>query len=369
MAIKDIFEKLNSTEIDFSGVSRWLAKYTFRYSCISFYDDLSAMLNDGINIKRALSFLIDVETNFGKKKGTSCIYYVCCECMNELTRTGSISTALKKYVRDDEYQLITNGEISGDLAGGLVQASKIVKSRSEMIMTLITSMIYPSLLIIGCLANMYMVYRNIMPIFRSVAPEERWTTSMRILTDISGFFINNGFYLSAFCILLFFVIRFSLPRYTGPGRQYLDYIPPWSLYKIFNGVSYLFNMAAMLNIDIPVAKALEGLEEKSNKNNWLQERIKEIRRYVLLGQSLAMAMKNCGYDFPSEQCINKLLLHSEKSDNAQMMSEYADKWLEEAKGKVKKTGVIITVLSVLMVFAFVVMMLSSIYSISDILQR
>ncbi|EEJ4252257.1 type II secretion protein F [Salmonella enterica subsp. enterica serovar 4,[5],12:b:-] len=372
LKLKDIsekLEKLSSTEIDFSGISRRLAKYTFRYSRINFYEDLSGMLNDRINVRRALEFLIDVETDFGKKTGSSGTYFVCCECLDALNRTGAISSALKKYIKEDEYQLISSGEIRGDLASGLIQAGKIVKSRSEMTMTLITSMIYPSVLLIGCLANMYMVYETIMPIFISVAPEERWTSSMRLLTDISGFFINNGLYLSVFCILVFFIIRYSLPRYTGPGRQYLDYIPPWSLYKIFNGVSYLFNMAAMLSIDIPVAKALERIEKNSARNRWLQERIKEIRRYVLLGQSLAMSMKNCGYDFPSEQCINKLLLHSDNSDNAQIMSEYADKWLEEAKGKVKKTGVIITILSVIMVFAFVVTMLSAIYSISDILQR
>ncbi|EFS9331475.1 type II secretion system F family protein, partial [Escherichia coli] len=152
-------------------------------------------------------------------------------------------------------------------------------------------------------------------------------------------------------------------------RQYLDYIPPWSLYKTFNGVSFLFNMASMLSIDIPVAKALERLEKNSTQNRWLLERIKEIRRYVLLGQSLAMAMKSCGYDFPSKLCINKLLLHSENADNALMMSNYADKWLEEAKGKVKSTGVWITVVSALIVFAFIVMMITALYDVSNVLQH
>ncbi len=87
---------------------------------------------------------------------------------------------------------------------------------------------------------------------------------MRLLTDTSGFLIENGTYILCFCIVLFFLIRYSLARYTGPGRQYLDYIPPWSLYKTFNGVSFLFNMASMLSIDIPVAKALERLEKKQH---------------------------------------------------------------------------------------------------------
>ncbi|EHH4427506.1 TPA: type II secretion protein F, partial [Escherichia coli] len=120
MAIKDIFEKLNSIEIDFSGISHWLAKYTFRYSRISLYEDLSGMLNDGINVKRALTHLIDVETDYGKKTGSSATYYICCECLNALNNTGAISSALKKYIKEDEYQLISSGEIRGDLAGGLV---------------------------------------------------------------------------------------------------------------------------------------------------------------------------------------------------------------------------------------------------------
>ncbi|EBR6014423.1 type II secretion protein F [Salmonella enterica] len=369
MAIKDIFEKLNSIEIDFSGISHWLAKYTFRYSRISLYEDLSGMLNDGINVKRALTHLIDVETDYGKKTGSSATYYICCECLNALNNTGAISSALKKYIKEDEYQLISSGEIRGDLAGGLVQAIKIVRSRSEMTMTLVMSMIYPSVLVFGCLANMYMVHDTITPVFLSLAPKERWTSSMRLLTDTSGFLIENGTYILCFCIVLFFLIRYSLARYTGPGRQYLDYIPPWSLYKTFNGVSFLFNMASMLSIDIPVAKALERLEKNSTQSRWLLERIKEIRRYVLLGQSLAMAMKSCGYDFPSKLCINKLLLHSENADNAFMMSNYADKWLEEAKGKVKSTGVWITVVSALIVFAFIVMMITALYDVSNVLQH
>ncbi|MGC5340597.1 type II secretion system F family protein, partial [Escherichia coli] len=68
-------------------------------------------------------------------------------------------------------------------------------------------------------------------------------------------------------------------------------------------------------------------------------------------------------------CINKLLLHSENADNALMMSNYADKWLEEAKGKVKSTGVWITVVSALIVFAFIVMMITALYDVSNVLQH
>lgn len=52
-----------------------------------------------------------------------------------------------------------------------------------------------------------------------------------------------------------------------------------------------------------------------------------------------------------------------------MMSNYADKWLEEAKGKVKSTGIWITVVSALIVFAFIVMMITALYDVSNVLQH
>ncbi|MGC9715567.1 type II secretion system F family protein, partial [Escherichia coli] len=157
--------------------------------------------------------------------------------------------------------------------------------------------------------------------------------------------------------------------YTGPGRRMLDKAPPWSLYQTLHGVNYLFSISSMLQINIPLSQALLRMEKGAEKNKWLKERIQAIRKHVLSGQNLATAMRNSGYDFPSRICINKLLLNSEREDSVATMALYADQWLEEAKKRVKRIGLIITGISGGFVFFFILNMISAIYSISDMLKQ
>ncbi|MCV9347262.1 type II secretion protein F, partial [Escherichia coli] len=66
---------------------------------------------------------------------------------------------------------------------------------------------------------------------------------------------------------------------------------------------------------------------------------------------------------------NKLLLNSEREDSVATMALYADQWLEEAKKRVKRIGLIITGISAGFVFFFILNMISAIYSISDMLKQ
>lgn len=79
--------------------------------------------------------------------------------------------------------------------------------------------------------------------------------------------------------------------------------------------------------------------------------------------------ENSGYDFPSKSCVNNLLLNSEREDSVASMALYADRWLEEAKKSVRKSGIIITAISGLLVFLFIINMVSAIYGISDMLKQ
>ena len=56
-------------------------------------------------------------------------------------------------------------------------------------------------------------------------------------------------------------------------------------------------------------------------------------------------------------------------DSVAAMAVYADQWLEEAKKRVKRSGLIITGISGGFVFFFILNMISAIYSISDMLKQ
>ncbi|EOO2892210.1 type II secretion system F family protein, partial [Escherichia coli] len=165
--------------------------------------------------------------------------------------------------------------------------------------SLITLCLYPLLLLSLCVENMYNAHTRLIPIVSAFAPEEKWSFQMKVLAAMSELVIGYGLWISGAIITLVIIIRFSLSRYTGPGRRLLDKLPPWSLYQTFHGVNYLFSISSMLQINIPLSQALLRIEKSAEHNKWLKERIQAIRKNVLSGQNLATAMRNSDYDFPS----------------------------------------------------------------------
>lgn len=137
-----ILERLNNTELELSGLNRWLGKKTFRRT--TFYESLAGMIRDGTPVMRALEFICDVETDFGKKKGQSGLYFLATDCIASIRSSGQLSPALKDWVPKDEIALIRNGEERGDIAEAMFQVVKTAKGRQEMISSLVSVCLYMS---------------------------------------------------------------------------------------------------------------------------------------------------------------------------------------------------------------------------------
>ncbi|EFN6524200.1 type II secretion protein F, partial [Escherichia coli] len=364
-----LLEKLQNTEIDLTALTVWTARKTFAMNRVAFYEALGGMIRDGTPSLRALEFLCDVETDFGTRKGKSGMYFLAKECISSLKASGMLSGALTSWIPPEEAGLIRNAEERGYIDEALFQVAKTVKGRQEMMTSLIVVCLYPLFLFALCVVNMYNAHNRIVPIISAFASEDKWSLQMKILASMSDFVIGYGLWISGIILTLIIIIRLSFSRYTGPGRSFLDKLPPWSMYQTFHGVNYLFSISSMLQINIPLSQALERIEKNAENNKWLKERIHAIRKHVLSGQNLATAMKNSGYDFPSKTCVNKLLLNSEREDSVSEMGNYAAQWLEDAKKSVKKSGFIITGISGGFVFFFIINMIFAIYSISDMLKQ
>ncbi len=177
-----ILERLNNTELELSGLNRWLGKKTFRRT--TFYESLAGMIRDGTPVMRALEFICDVETDFGKKKGQSGLYFLATDCIASIRSSGQLSPALKDWVPKDEIALIRNGEERGDIAEAMFQVVKTAKGRQEMISSLVSVCLYPLILLTLCVVNMYNVHTRVIPMISAFAPEERWSVQMVILVQI-----------------------------------------------------------------------------------------------------------------------------------------------------------------------------------------
>src|SRR3546814_8506799 len=89
------------------------------------------------------------------------------------------------------------------------------------------------------------------PQFARVSPPETWTGSAAVLNHLSYFVTNWG--LESLGVLFIFLmwVVWSMPNMHRPRiRIYLDKIPPWSIYRMLQGSTFLLNIAIMIKAGV-----------------------------------------------------------------------------------------------------------------------
>lgn len=72
---------------------------------------------------------------------------------------------------------------------------------------------------------------------------------------------------------------------------------PWSIYQDIQGATFLLNMAALLKAKMTTLNSLNILQEFASP--WLSTRLDSIIYRVRQGDHLGLALRQCGYQFPS----------------------------------------------------------------------
>lgn len=355
-----IRQKLNGVNFDTERISKkFHAKFFDR---ISFYETFITML-ETYPIRTALTNMLKVETDFGNEKGNVPLTLVLTDCINALDSGEKIGDILLEWVPLQESVIIHTSEMMGNITEGLSRACLMATSKTQIKDAIIRASMYPLILLMMCFVNMYMVRDRLLPELTRLVPKEKWSVSLTILTNVSNFFIGNWISLSLITLIITFLIIRSMPTYTGRFRKYLDLVPPWSIYRIFQGVGFLFNISSMLNINVDLEKSLRMLERHSDK--WLFERLEETRKYVLMSQHLGKALKSTGYNFPSKKCVNQMALLTEGNSISTTLVRYAERWLDEAIKSIKRNSNWITGLTIVFIAGYILCLVLAIYGLQD----
>lgn len=201
----------------------------------------------------------------------------------------------------------------------LERASLVVRGIEEMKSSVFGQLAYPAILLSVVVGLLFMIYDHFLPSLERLFPRELWSGGIWWLGASASLVAEQGLYLMCVSALVLAWTLWSLPNVTGRVRLVLDYLVPWSLYRDFQGVVFLLNIAALLGANVRTLEALNKLA--AHASPWLLERLNAIRRQVNAGDHLGLAMHNAGFNFPSREAINKLILltASQNNDNSQLV--------------------------------------------------
>lgn len=254
------------------------------------------------------------------------------EWLNKDRAGASLAEAMEGWVPMNELFMIRAGEESGAVARSLSVILDMGETGKEMKGAILGAVTYPLFMIflLGCVLWMFGV--NMIGPMKQFAPPEA-LAEMGGLVWLSDFIDSYGLLLVLGIGIAVATVGLTMPFWDNNVRVKLDAYPPWSWYRIWQGSAFLLSMAALLNANVPLKRALEVLEEQAPP--WLKRRIFEAREEVLRGRNLGEALRATRLNFPDPQVALDLEILAERADVSDVMKAVTDDWLQEQIGKLR----------------------------------
>lgn len=327
-----------------------------------FYESLAILLRNGTQLTKALSGILKVYGG-AKKNPRNIVAKVARECLAGLGSGQSLSDAIFPWVGYDEYSLLKAGEEAGNLVDCLERSIVLLEAKKDVVGAILLCTIYPGVLLgLGCFL-LYKVAHDIVPKMVRGTNQAEWDTPAIVLKVLADLVTQHGAYMLATAIAVILGIVLTLPHLKGNIRFYLDKIPPWSIYRMFHGSTFLLNIAVLMAAEVQLNDVLAGLSKRANP--WLRQRIDATRHGIRIGSNLGTALHDAGYDFPDLRAIRFLQVIEGQQGTEANLERFGQDWLKRSVANLKKAAMFLIGVAVAANGLFLLFVLAGASGMSD----
>lgn len=297
------------------------------------------------------------------------VHHVYGQIVRSLNSGERIGKALSRYAGPEEVMLIDSGQTGGEfmLAEGFAKAAELMEKKRRIKGMIIKQLAYPTLLLCLVIGFLFMIATVLIPELMRVSSPEKWSGTAWLLYKISSFV--NSWYGGASLVLLvtlFFLIGWSFKRWCGPGRTVADRLPPWSIYRILVGVSWLYATAILLQTkEIKLVIILKKLIENKDTSPYLRSRLRPIYRLTMQGFSLGEALCKTATRWPDRILADDLRTYAALPGFNQQLGSIAEEMLEDSVEKIQAGASVMGVVSILLLSLTIILMVLGLLSINQ----
>lgn len=308
-------------------VNRLWAKTQFTDTArLRLYRKMSKMLSNGLPLLKVLEELRDRASHQGKKPNEPAAI-ILDDCRRSVQNGRLLSEALDGWAPRAEQMILMAGEQSGKLESTLIAVVNVVQARKKINAVIVGGIAYPLAILGLVLAYVYLFGTRVIPQFTMMIDPAKWHGAARSLYLMS-LWVQQWMAVTLVAVAGVIVVLFvSLPRWRGNLRIWADRLPPYSIYRLMVGSSFLMAFAALQGAGVTVEKALMRLSHVAPP--WLRERLDGALLGVRSGLNCGEALRNTGYAFPSEEVIDDLCVYAEYKGFAEALKLLADEWMEQ----------------------------------------
>ncbi len=312
---------------------------------LKLYRKIASLMRNRFSLMSALDMLHDSASDGGKSPGEPMAIAIAC-WGRALNNGLTFSDALKGWAPDRERLMLSVGDVS-DLEGALLNLIRVTEGSTKMIRPIIGAIAYPTFLFLMAVLIIYGIGVYMVPPMLDAAPGVRWRGLAKDLVDVSAWI--QEYWLVAFSALpvTMLIIYLTIGIWTGPIRAIVDNMPPYSLYKVFVGISWLLALSALVKGGTPVSTAMRALRRDATR--YLKERIDKTLVFINNGDNLGIALKKTGLNFPDKEVISDLKIYSELDNFEEALESLANQWLEESVYLIEQKASLLNMAAILSV--------------------
>lgn len=330
---------------------------------VQFYDALRFLIENRQKLKPSLEKMRNAWTNFGQHWHPYAeLTDDCIDALRENSGEKTLERTLLRWLPAAEASVISAGIRSETLPRALRYASDLTSAGKRIREAVWQMAIYPAGFILLLATTLYVLNTELLPTLLEISPPETWTGALGFLYGVSESVSHYGLLVGGALIAEIIWVIWSIPRWHRPDRlrRAFDTLMPWSVYKDIQGATFLLNVGALLQSGVRIKDALDMLQETASP--WLAVRIEAITDHVREGKHFGLALKDCGYEFPSREAANFLSLLQGDGDD-ELISNYGQRWLEQTLARVAQRAVVVRGF---MFLAMIMMLLLLVFVVMDI---
>lgn len=252
----------------------------------------------------------------------------------ELQKGHRFSVAVASWVPSNEIMIIAAADDAGRLSDGFDSAMLVTRSNAAIKSAVIGGLAYPSFLFALALGMMWMFGTQVIPKFSMIAGDDsKWTGLASVVVKLSYFTQHYLLFVVIGLIVFIGAIFWSLSRWDSSLRIKLDKYPPFSIYRMVTGASWLISLSALIKSGVRLEAALQKLA--SNSGLWMKNRIFAAIMGLRSGSTLGDALAKSGYNFPDEEIIDDLMVYSKLSGFDDALSILGNEWINEGVSRIR----------------------------------
>jgi type II secretory pathway component PulF len=293
-----------------------------------FYAELSVLLNSGVNLKRSLDLISEMQK---KNKDKNLIDTI----RKEIVSGKSLSETLEKNKNFTpyEYHAIKIGEQTGRLPKIISDLREFFNRKNDLKRQLISSLSYPIIVLITAILVVFFMLKFVVPMFVDIFKQNNvelpWLTE--IIVSLSNFVQHNSIILLLVILVSIIVFKWLSKKhwyYSLIGRIQLK-VPILNTYiKRIYLIQFTQAMALLTNARIPVVNGIH-LVRNMIKFYPLENSLISIEKDIIQGEKLHSSFEK--YSLYDKKMIALLKVAEETNQTEYIFQKLYEQYSLEMK--------------------------------------